>query len=195
MYVCMPQTYIHTYIHTYSLFARRINIDFNRRVLGRIENPKRASTTMYTFIKLSTVKYLQEHEFFQSLEYNKSGTAITDDVCVNTRLALSHNSLWISQARLRSCAGRYLMWQRLDMSACSLHSLQLFTRRAQAKRLVYKFCFWACITSNCFNDARTPNMGFADNVHSRSVPFIATATMWRTRWGWNVWNAWCIRRC
>ena len=55
------------------------------------------------------VKYRHEHGFFQSQKYNKSGTAITDDVCVNTRLALSYNSLWISQARLRSCAGRYLM--------------------------------------------------------------------------------------
>ena len=119
MYVLDIHTYMlrglrHTYIHTYSLFARRINIDFNWRGLGRIENPKRASTTIYIFIKPSTVKYLQEYGLFHSLEYNKSGTAITDDVCVNTRLALSHNSLWISQARLRSCAGRYLMWQRLD---------------------------------------------------------------------------------
>ena len=114
IHTCSVAWDIHTYIHTYSLFARRINIDFNWRVLGRIENPEHASTTIYIFIKPSTVKYLQEYGFFQSLEYNKSGTAITDDVCVNTRLALSHNSLWISQARLRSCAGRYIMWQRLD---------------------------------------------------------------------------------
>ena len=34
-------TYIHTYIHTHSLFARRINIDFNSCATHRIEIPKR----------------------------------------------------------------------------------------------------------------------------------------------------------
>ena len=44
----------------------------------------------------------------------------------------------------------------LTASACSLHSLRLFTWRAQTKRLVYKFCSRACITSNYVNDATRP---------------------------------------
>ena len=78
----------------YLAFYKYPPLDFNWRVLGRIENPKRASTKNYTFTKPSTVKYLQENGFFQSLEYNKSANAITDDVCVKTRRVLSHNSSW-----------------------------------------------------------------------------------------------------
>ena len=43
MYVCMYVCLRHTYIHTYSLFARRINIDFNSCAPRRIEIPKRVS--------------------------------------------------------------------------------------------------------------------------------------------------------
>ena len=97
-FVGLRETYIHaqepqTYIHTYSLFARRINKDFNERVPNGIEIPKRASTEIS---RTEDGAICQEGTTY--FKHNNTTSLSPRPAIQNSsRVVLSHNSSGVSK--------------------------------------------------------------------------------------------------